>query len=384
MEPRRRTVSSALALYLCLVAPLILSGCGARDNDTVGASGNNQECVADAKAQVDAMRGEVKFNFDGPKFDASSARGKVVYWVALTGDIPFTKAVYGGFKKAADAAGLKVNFFDGRGQTSEQLRGLQQAVAAKADLIVLQSIPVGVVGAAVREAQKAGIPIVEAFNADAGEEPSEGATAAVSFAYSDIGKLLAASVANAAGCDVDAVAINSSDVPVANPEIEGIKAGFKDLCPETCKVDVRDALIADWSTKIGPLARNAVADSKVNWLMPVFDGMVQFATPAVRQANAGDRVKIGSFNASPGIVDELTNDGSPFVIDLGTPLDWTGWSIADQSLRILAGQDPVKDEQIPARVFDQDNAKDIDFKGPESEIYGGDYENEYKKLWGLE
>ena len=383
MTSWRQYVRTPLVVGIPLVASVLLAGCGAT-SDAKATGPVDKQCVEKATSMVDAAKAPVKFAFQGPALDVSSARGKTVYWIATTGDIPFTKAVYGGFKAAADAAGLKVNFFDGRGQTSEQLRGVQQAVAAKADLIVLQSIPVGLMGAGVDAAHRAGIPIVEAFNQDSTAPKSDGATASVSFAYQQVGKLLAASVAASSGCNAKSVAINSSDVPVSVPEMDGLEAGFKELCPDTCDLEIRDALIADWSTKVGTLTQNAVADSKINWLIPVYDGMVQFATPGVRQANATGRVKIASFNASPGIVDDLKNSGSPFAVDIGAPLGWTGWAIADQSLRILTGQQPVSDEQIPVRIFDQDNAKDIDFKGSEADMYGGSYEDAYKKLWGLE
>ncbi|WP_165494972.1 sugar ABC transporter substrate-binding protein [Actinomadura roseirufa] len=380
MRPSRRVVRSPLAALVPVVASLLVAGCGPAGG-VKSAAPADDKCVAAAKAKVDAAKAPVTFTFGGPSFNASAARGKTIYWIATTGDIPFTKAVYGGFEAAAKAAGVKVNFFDGRGQTSEQLRGMQQAIAAKADLIVLQAIPVGLMGAAVSAAKSAGIPIVEAFNVDSTAPKSAGATASVSFAYSQVGGLLAANVAAGSGCNATAVAINSSDVPVSVPEMDGIKAGFRELCPSTCKLDVRDALIADWSTKVGPLTQNAVADRKVNWLLPVYDGMVQFVTPAVRQANS--TAKIASFNASPGIVDDLKTSGSPFTVDIGAPLGWAGWAVADQSLRILTGAAPVNDEKIPLRVFDKANAKGIDFKGAETAIYGGSYVNEYKRLWGL-
>jgi ribose transport system substrate-binding protein len=381
--PRRRALRTSMVACVPLIASALLAGCAQAQGGGGGSTPADSACGARAAAVLDEAKAPVAFTFDGPAFDASTARGKTVHWIATTGDIPFTKAVFGGFQAAAERAGLTVNFFDGRGQTTEQLRGVQQAIAARADLIVLQSIPVGLMGAAVKDAQAAGIPIVEAFNADSSAPTSEGATASVSFSYERVGRLLAATVAAESGCSAKAVAIDSTDVPVSVPEMNGIKAGFRELCPDGCALDTRDALIADWSTKIGPLTQNAVADANVDWLLPVYDGMVQFVTPAVRQANAADRVKVASFNASPGIVDGLKTGGSPFAVDIGAPLDWTGWAIADQSLRVLSGTAPVADAKIPLRLFDQDNAKAIDFKAQESEVYGGSYKDEYMRLWGL-
>ena len=42
---------------------------------------------------------------------------------------------------------------------------------------------------------------------------------------------------------------------------------------------------------------------------------------------------------------------------------------------------PAVDEQIPLRLFVQDNLKDI--SNDENELFGGDYAAEYSKLWGV-
>jgi hypothetical protein len=39
------------------------------------------------------------------------------------------------------------------------------------------------------------------------------------------------------------------------------------------------------------------------------------------------------------------------------------------------------DEQIPLRLFTAENLKGV--SNDESELFGGDYEAQYKKLWGI-
>src|SRR5206468_8999632 len=143
-------------------------------------------------------------------------------------------------------------------------------------------------------------------------------------------------------------------------EVNGIKQEFQKLCSSTCTSTIQDAKIAEWSTRLPVLARNAVSNPKVNWLLPLYDGMTQFTNPAVKQAGAADRVKVGSFNATKGIVDQLANSSDPLAIDVGSSLEWSGWAIADQSFRLLAGAQPVKDEKIPLRTFDKENIGQID------------------------
>src|SRR5262249_55617021 len=118
---------------------------------------------------------------------------------------------------------------------------------------------------------------------------------------------------------------------------------------------------------------------------PLYDGETQFTNPAVMQAGAASRVQVASFNATKGIVDQLAKSGNPLSVDIGSPLGWSGWAIADQSFRLLAGQKPLLDEKIPLRTFDRDNIGQIDLSQPESTWYGTktNYEAEYSKLWGV-
>ena len=42
-------------------------------------------------------------------------------------------------------------------------------------------------------------------------------------------------------------------------------------------------------------------------------------------------------------------------MDVGENLEWIGYAIVDQSMRIMGGLTPVKSEHVPVRVFDKSN-----------------------------
>jgi ribose transport system substrate-binding protein len=373
---------------------LAAAGCGSSSNSSTSttassgsttASGSGGSCQDQINKVVDQQKQEVAWGNPGPAFDASKVKGKTIYWISLNADIPFTQGVFAGFKQAAQKVGAKFVFFNGAGNASQESRGVQQAIAAHADLIMIQSIPIPQISTAVADANKAKIPVVEAFNTDAGGPPDKGTQAAVTYDYSAAGRYMADDAIRISNCKVNAVTFTTSDEAVAPFGVKGIQGELAKYCSSDCSTKVQDARIAEWSTRLPVLSRNAVSNPKVNWLMPLYDGETQFTNPAVNQAGAASRVKVASFNASKGIVDQLKQSNNPLAVDIGAGLAWSGWAIADQSFRMLAGAKPLADEKIPLRTFDKDNIGQIDLSKPESTWYGTktDFEAEYSKLWGI-
>jgi ribose transport system substrate-binding protein len=387
---RKQLLMGIAAIAVLLVA----AGCGSSSSSTSSSASTSggstnassgSSCKDQVTKVVDQQKQPVSWGNPGPAFDTSGIKGKTIHWISLNADIPFTQSVFAGFKQAAQKVGVNFKFFDGAGNASQEARGVQQAIAAHADLIMIQSIPIPQISTAIAAANKAKIPVVEAFNTDAGAPPDPGTQAAVTYNYTAAGQMMSDDAIRISDCKVDAVTFTTSDEAVAPFGVKGIQGEMTKYCPDTCSTKVQDARIAEWSTRLPVLARNAVANPKVNWLMPLYDGETQFTNPAVMQAGAASRVNVASFNATKGIVDQLAKSGNPLAVDIGSPLAWSGWAIADQSFRLLANQKPVVDEKIPLRTFDRDNIGEIDLSKPESTWYGTktNYETEYEKLWGV-
>ena len=167
----------------------------------------------------------------------------------------------------------------------------------------------------------------------------------------------------------------------ANPEC---KAEFKRLCPSTCKTKIDNLVVADWATKLPLLTQSAVADPNVNVLFPLFDGEVSYVVPAVHAANAQDRVKVVSFNATSGVMKYLAQR-DVLVADVGDPLQWVGYQFADQALRLLLHvptANPLK-ESAPIRLFTPANFSSATLSKPEWQWYGTtDFRAKFRQLWG--
>jgi ribose transport system substrate-binding protein len=70
-------------------------------------------------------------------------------------------------------------------------------------------------------------------------------------------------------------------------------------------------------------------------------------------------------------------------MDVGESETWSGWSIMDQALRLMAGLSPSNNEVLPLRIFDSSNVAQTGTPPVAGKGYGSNYVGAYEKLWGL-
>jgi ribose transport system substrate-binding protein len=379
---RRATIFSALGL----VAVTALTGCSTAESADLTGSADRTK-VATAKERYEAARNAPKFEAPGPGFDASKATGMTVYNIANTLSLPFTKDLSDATTAGLAKAGVKNVVVDNKADVSETARLIQQAISQKADAIIVQSQQAKLIAAPLRAAKQAGIPVVVLFETDPRFPPQEskdlGVVAEASFCYSCGGRLLVDYALADSGGSFNAATYWDSDVGVSTSLNDGMKAELKELCPEACKVTFKDVLVSQWAAQIPTMtAGDMKAQPPYDYLLPNYDAMITLMAPAIAAAGATDRVKVASFNADPPIM-EMLKKGDTVSSLVGSPVEWMGWGIADQVLRVLTGTAVVEDEKVPLRVFDRENIGGIDPKGSESDWYETDFKSGYLALWGI-
>lgn len=388
MIPYRRWFPlTAVAAALALAA----AGCGSDDDGSspnTTAAGGSSEANGQAAAKVAELeKPNTAFEAPGPEFDASKAQGKKLVFIGPL-SIPFAQQNAEGFKQAAAEVGATVQAIDGKAQVNDYVRAIQQAVSQKVDAIVIESLPVSLFESQLKEAEAAGIPVISLENHDPGPPPAsdpKAVVASVDQCHACAGRAMADFAIADSGGKAKAVAIWSSDVAtIGQPQVDAIKSEFAELCPD-CTLEVVDAPLAQWSTRLAGLTRSTLtANPDVNYILPLYDGMVSFVEPAIRQANAADRVKIVSFNATPSVMESL-KDGGTVAADVGAGSVRLGWALGDQVFRVLAGVEPVPDPKVPIRLFTANNIGSIDIDDPEEMWYGDPavWRDGYKQLWGV-
>lgn len=378
--------STGLVKVLVVSGCLITAACGSGGGNA-GTSSSGSANVSEAQQLAkQAEAPQSSWKPAGQPFNAASLKGKSMWYISASLSIPFEQFILQGMKEGAATAGVNAVGFDAKGSVAEATRGIEQAVQARAGVIFVDGFPANLVAPAIAQAKAAGIPVLTA-NAQ-GPGPllpgaPDGVIGQATHQFALPGKIEADWIVADSKGNANIIYTRSADVPVITDlERDAFVNELHRLC-SSCKVQVVDVPISQWNqltTKTASLIR---ANPNVNYFVPDFDGEVIFMVPGVTSANAQTKVKIVSFNATPSVMQNLKNK---YVVaaETGGPNLLQGWAFADQGMRVLAGQQPLPDLNIPTRLFDASNIDSVDLSAQESEWYGvGDYKSKFKAQWGV-
>lgn len=389
----RRKPSWRAALVLSAVATLGLAACSSSSSKSSSPSsatpspsrsteGNSINLRA-AQTAVAAAEQPPSFAAPGPTFNAKAAAGKTLWVINITSSIPLVQVTDSAAAQALGLVGARLVQYDGKGTVATQSAGIDEAIAQHASAIALFAIDPNAVAGPVQKAMQAGIPIIVMQYGDPGATMPFGLKAQVTYCYSCAGKYMADYIVANAGTNKTSVAlIESTEVPNSKFEIQGFKSTYLSLCP-SCSLYEQNVPVADWQTQIPTLTQSLIRSHPgLKYIVPIYDGMALFVVPAVHSAGAATSVKVVSFNATLGVMQDLASH-NVVAADVGSPQAWEGWALADQFLRVVTGHAPVVQETAGLRLFDASNINSIDLSKPESTWYGVDFESVYKRIWGL-
>lgn len=345
---------------------------GAGDNADPAAA-----CVAEASAAVEAAKAEIAPNIPADAIDVSSLKGKTIWFLSATQQLPVMVSFSEGVKKAAAAAGLEVKIFDGESKPAKFNEGLTQAVDQGADGIVLQGIDPELVKAPLADALAAGIPIVDAMNGDPDAPLLDGISAHVTVDFTESGKLMADYILSTTNCQADVLELtNSLYVALKNKS-----AGFNDeitrLCPD-CTVDTQEVDFATIATGVDSIIRSGLQKNPdINFVMGADDSIAFFAEASLEAL--GSDVPMVSGNGVP-VNMAFVADGKNQVMDVSfPPNESAGWQEVDLLMRAMLGKE-VPSGAVPQQIVDKDNIA----ADPASQFpLFADYEGSYQTLWGV-
>ena len=365
----------------------LLAACGGESQSAP--SGQAASKPADTSSELGKRLAEARavpsFTPPGPAFDASGAAGKHLFYLAITFNVSIVQTLYSGVQEAAEAVGMKTTRFDAQGRPDLYLVGMQQAIAQKADLILIESIQLSLIEEPLRKAREAGIKTV-LINEMLEEGPSiVPPDAQVAFDYAGGSRLDAEwIVEDAAGEDISLVIFRTPSLRHKEQEA-AIREVMETECKQGCKVETVEVGFADFATRLPELTRTAMTrDPSINYMLPVIDGMCLNIVPALAQAGAANKVKIATYNGTPSVL-KMLKQNNVVACDVGGANTWEGWLDVDQALRVLTDNDPIPGESRPPnRLFDASNIGELDVDGPEELWYDTAAAKEgFKKLWGV-
>jgi len=378
----------AIALVIA-VALLALAGTtAAAAPNHAAATPSSAATLASVKAILDQYSKPVEFHAPGPPVNAKAVKGKKIFFLAVSTQLPFVQLLINGVKSGAAAAGLQVEIGDAQYQTTEAVRLVNQAVSEKVGAIVNFGYSTDSLSGPLQAAKAAGIPIINAFYGDP-SVPTKAQTAQwnlkanSTYCYSCAAALVADWAIYATKLKLHAMMTWDPTAPSSAALKRGFAREIAKWCPKTCSASYVSTTGADTFALTTAAAANAVRDPATNFIFPQYDGFIAAVLPPIMAANAQNRVMVGSDNADIAQMQQMAA-GTPVKVDIGSPVAWSGWAVVDQSLRAMTGMPPSPDEHLPLRVFDAVNVHKVNLKADEGTWYGPiDYRLSYKRLWGV-
>jgi ribose transport system substrate-binding protein len=369
-------------------AALFGAGCGGGNNDTSTAAGGGTAStsagVAAAQKEVDAFRGVPQFKAPGEPFDARKAvAGKTLMSIPSSSSIPFVETLQKGVQQIAGDVGMTFLDWPNQGQPVQWVQGMNAGLSRNVSAINLMAgnNPASL-GPQVKQAQAAKIPVIASHLYDIGDTPPAGVDT-VSAPYEQAGRLMADWVVAKTGGKGNTLVVKIDEVVSTKAMMKGITDVFTKACGDSCPVSTINVAIADVASKIAPQVQAAlVKDPKIKYIIALYDSAeAPFVVSAIKQAGAGNRVKVVTFNGTPSVL-KLVKSGD-VEMDVSENLDWISYAVTDQTMRLMAGLPAVKDPQLPLRIYDKDNVAEAGTGQATAEGFGTEFKAGYRKLWGL-
>jgi ABC-type sugar transport system substrate-binding protein len=368
-----------IAPLAAIAALALTSACSSATSSTTSSSAANSDspCVQKATTVVDKARAPLDLTLPEQPLDGSKLAGKNV-WLILILTNQWSSAVADGFKKAGEALGEKVTVFDGQGQVNKWNEGIAQAIAQHADAISLLGIDPSLVSQAVKDAQSAGIPVLNAIAGNSDDQVPAGIYDNFSADYRQNGYDIAAWTIADSGCQAHSLYLYGTGVPLWDAQREGGDNAYKELCPDDCTIEDKTVDLANLATEMGRTTQTELTQNPdINYVYPANDSAVTFVEPAVTQVRPS--VKIVSRDGISQALAEIRKDGQQKATIATPPEGWIGYTIVDDLGRAILGMDP-NGLVVPTRLIDKTNVGSAD--GDVAPAFA-DFENAYAKLWGL-
>ncbi len=175
--------------------------------------------------------------------------------------------------------------------------------------------------------------------------------------------------------------IGSSDVLPSIPFVKSIQDELK-ACAQRASRRIWMCPCPNGATKIQSGTQSALlANSSINYILPIYDSMSQFVIPALRITGTEGSVKLASINGTPFVLDMVR--GGQVDMDVGESLGWAGYAAVDNIMRMLCGKPEVAKLNVPLLVFDKSNIETAGVPANFNDGYGDAHLAGFRKLWML-
>lgn len=384
---RMRTVACCVvAAFALLVSACGDSGSDGGDSKGSGSAKKGSQFLTDAKAKVDTWLSP-KGTFDEPPTTAPKiAPGKEVALISCGQSVTFCASGMKGAADAAKALGWKTTLFDTKGDFASAATGIRTALARKVDGIFLYYIDCRYMRAPLKEAKKAGVPVVAAEAYDCNEKsgdagkPQDLFTWQVEYVEGDYDKWLydwqqAQFYWPYVKLNGDMKLLFFTDDTGLGAGLEAISADdFSKQC-DGCVETVRFPYLDLYKGLQDLAGRELTKRPDVNAVGVGYESIALSGIASAVQASGRD-ILLDVGEGLTGGLDMIRSGKAEYGV--GISIEWEGWSGIDSLGRLFEGEQPAN-SGIGIQLLDADHNVPAsgEFKPPI------DFASAYKKAWGV-
>jgi ribose transport system substrate-binding protein len=380
------SISRVLGAATAVTALAVLSACGGGDSSANAPADSGESQNSALAAEVEAARAEVT-NFATPtaRFDASTLRGKTVYYIPITLKAESFQIVSKSLTEAFRGVGVTVQACDGGANPSTSAACLGQAMAAHAAGVIADALPVGLAANAFAALRTAKIPVLIVNQLRPAGQTDDKLLAYEPGNAVQMLNMAAKWIAADSGGSAKILTQEFTDSPntVAYLEDNAFKT-LKSACGG-CENTVNKVSSANFSLIPSSTSSALLRNPGANYLWTEFDTILQPTMAGVQQAGFISKIKGVSTDGLLGGL-QLLRAKNYLYADVAADYNFQAWANADSIMRMALGLDVPADPTIPMRVFDRtniDQIKNLDATGEQSgEWFGATtYKDVYTKLW---
>jgi len=372
---------------LAVVAAVFAAGCGSsKSADTSTSSGSSTASSGGKSADLKAFEAKAaktvsdaaaKQTTTPPTTGPKPVAGKSIFVIPCAAAAEGCAGPARAAAEAGKAIGWKTTQIDPAGDPSKQAAAIRQAIAAKADGIVIEAIDAQSITEPLKQAKAAGIKVVT-FASVGPKELFDQDLPEVS-AFEEEGYIMAASLYGATNGDMKLVMMTGTDSQVVNYRVAGTEKFVKECQAAGGKCEIlvkKNYGIPEITTTAPQLAVDTVRqhpDLTALWVG--YDAAALFMYKALAPAGLTKKGLAGAFDANAANLDLIRADGFQ-KFDLALAPEWIGYGQVDSLNRQFAGEKTV-DEGLKVKLLNKSN---LPAKGP----WVGDTNSKaaFLKLWG--
>ena len=321
--------------------------------------------------------------FNGPTEPAKAPAGIKVGIVSCAASIKGCQVQADAAAEAAKLVGWEVNMFDGKANPKSQGSAILDALAWGADVIVASSIDYRTIQLPLKEAEKAGVPVVAL--GQGGDTPNplpvlkDGELAwtfAVDVDNYALGTTIGEWIIEDSGGKANIIVYTDREFDSVMTQHEGVMDALAKC--EGCTVDSSEFTASQIATTLGQQVVGYLrAHPEVDYIYAPFDPSAFVMVAAIRQAGLGDRGRRVTLPGNEENID-LIPTGDVQVATMAFDTAYSGYAAIDQIIRYLNKQ-PLFDphgENVPYMVLDKTNI-------PESGNWRSEsgYKEKFEALW---